>query len=61
MMEYRTLGNTGMEVSLISMGAASFASDPSEAGAQERVRAVHAAIDHRINFFDVSPFYGDTV
>jgi len=61
MMEYRTLGNTGMEVSLISMGAASFASDPSESGAEECVRAVHAAIDDGINFFDVSPFYGDTV
>ena len=60
-MQYRDLGSTGLRVSVMSMGAASFASDSSEAGAEECVCATHCAIDQGINFFDVSPFYGETV
>ena len=60
-MEYRKLGRTELKVSLIGFGTATLgdlygAADPAEA-----TRAVHLAIDHGINFFDSSPYYGKTL
>jgi L-galactose dehydrogenase len=60
-MIYRTLGNTGLSVSILGFGASPLgdvfrATDPAEG-----VNAVHAAIDSGINFFDVSPYYGLTL
>jgi L-galactose dehydrogenase len=56
--EYRQLGRTDLKVSILGFGAAPLgdvygAVDPAEAA-----RAVHIAIEHGINFFDVSPYYG---
>jgi L-galactose dehydrogenase len=58
---YKQLGKTDLRVSQLGFGSAPLGglyhdNDPAEAE-----RAVHMAIDHGINFFDVSPFYGLTL
>ena len=60
-MQYRPLGNTGFNVSVIGFGAAPLGNEFGPADFDEGVRAVHLAVDRGINFFDVSPFYGMTV
>lgn len=60
-MEYRALGQTGLQVSRIGFGASPLgdvfgATDPALGKL-----AVHLAIDNGINFFDVSPYYGLTL
>ncbi|GAB3318703.1 aldo/keto reductase [Larkinella ripae] len=60
-MEYRKVGKTDMNVSLLSFGASPLGNVFDETDEDEGRRAVHAAIDHGINFFDVAPFYGDTL
>ncbi len=60
-MEYRRLGKTDMEVSVLSFGASPLGNVFEVADEQEGSRAVHDAIDHGINFFDVAPFYGFTL
>ena len=60
-MQYRQLGKTNLNVSQLSFGASPLGNvfnDVTEAGS---IRAVHTAIDQGINFFDVAPFYGDTL
>ncbi len=60
-MHYRTLGKTGLEVSVLGFGASPMGNvfDPVEES--ETIAAVHLALDHGVNFFDVSPFYGLTL
>ena len=48
-MEYSLLGPTGVKVSKICLGTATFGVAPD---AQEAGRVVHAALDLGINFFD---------
>ncbi|MCP5115110.1 MAG: hypothetical protein GY953_30125 [bacterium] len=60
-MEYRTLGNTGLQVSVLSFGASPLGDEFRKTTEQERQGAVDAAIDQGINFFDVSPYYGRTL
>jgi L-galactose dehydrogenase len=60
-MEYRPLGSTGLEVSVLGFGAAPLGDVFGRIHPKEGVRAVHCAIDHGINFFDVSPYYGHTL
>jgi L-galactose dehydrogenase len=60
-MEYRTLGNTGLRLSILGFGAAPLWNEYGNIAATEGDRAVHAAIDHGINFFDTSPYYGRTL
>ena len=55
-MEYAALGPTGVKVSRISMGTATFGVAPSEHNAD---RVVHAALDLGINFFDTANVYGN--
>ncbi|XEC93383.1 aldo/keto reductase [Paenibacillus tarimensis] len=59
-MKYRTLGNTGLEVSALSFGASSLGSVFRETDEKESIRTVHTAIDMGINLIDVSPYYGLT-
>jgi L-galactose dehydrogenase len=61
LMQYRPLGNTGMKVSVIGYGASPLGNEFGPADFDEGVRAVHAAIDRGVNFFDVSPYYGRTL
>ena len=60
-MEYRTLGGTGMEISIIGYGASPLGNVFGETDEAEGIRAVHYAIDHGINYFDVAPMYGVTL
>jgi L-galactose dehydrogenase len=59
-MKYRKLGKTGLDVSVLSLGASSLGSVFRETDDSEGIRTVHAAIDVGINYIDVSPYYGLT-
>ncbi|NCF68041.1 MAG: aldo/keto reductase [Chloroflexi bacterium] len=59
-MEYRELGNTGLEVSAISFGASSLGSVFRQINESDGIRTVRMAVDLGINFIDVSPYYGLT-
>jgi aryl-alcohol dehydrogenase-like predicted oxidoreductase len=56
-MHYSLLGPTGVKVSKICLGTATFGVVPD---AQEAERVVHAALDLGINFFDTANVYGAT-
>jgi L-galactose dehydrogenase len=60
-MDYKTLGKTGLRLSILGFGAAPLGDEYGNIQAVEGERAVHAAIDHGINFFDTSPYYGRTL
>ncbi len=60
-MLYRTLGNTGLSVSILGFGASPLGDVFDTTNPAEGKRAVHAAIENGINFFDVSPYYGLTL
>lgn len=57
-MEYRPLGRTGLEVSVLSLGASPLGSVFRPIDEREGHRTVHLALELGINFIDVSPFYG---
>jgi L-galactose dehydrogenase len=57
-MEYRKLGKTNLEVSVLGFGASPLGNVFEMADAGEGSRAVHQALAAGINFFDVAPFYG---
>lgn len=59
-MKYRKLGNTGLDVSMLSFGASSLGSVFYETDDDQSIRTVHAAVDSGINYMDVSPYYGNT-
>ena len=59
-MKYRKLGNTGMEVSVLSFGASSLGAVFHDVTLDDCVKTVHAALEGGINFIDVSPAYGGT-
>ncbi|QGH32938.1 aldo/keto reductase [Gracilibacillus salitolerans] len=59
-MKYRKLGQTGLDVSVLSYGASSLGSVFREINETEGINTVHAAIDQGINLIDVSPYYGLT-
>lgn len=59
-MKYRELGETGLDVSVLSYGASSLGSVFREINETEGIQTVHAAIDQGINLIDVSPYYGLT-
>ncbi len=59
-MRYRPLGNSGLEVSVVSFGAWQIG-DPAYWGPDEEAdaeAAVHTAIDEGINLFDTAEMYG---
>jgi L-galactose dehydrogenase len=60
-MEYNLLGNTGLKVSRLSFGASSLSAVFHAVDESEAIKAVHAALDAGINYFDVAPAYGGTV
>ena len=60
-MEYRKLGRTELKVSLIGFGTATLGDIYGLADPAEAARAVRLAIDHGVNFFDSSPYYGKTL
>jgi L-galactose dehydrogenase len=60
-MLYRTLGRTGLQVSILGFGASPLGEEFGSIDAAEGERAVHSAIDAGVNFFDTSPYYGRTL
>ncbi|MCC3372007.1 aldo/keto reductase [Cohnella sp. REN36] len=59
-MKYRTLGKTGLEVSVLSFGASSLGSVFRDTDEGDSIRTVHEALSAGINYIDVSPYYGMT-
>ncbi len=60
-MEYQEVGKTGLRVSILGYGASPLGAEFGTIDPAEGERAVHYAIDHGINYFDVSPYYGRTL
>jgi L-galactose dehydrogenase len=60
-MEYRTLGKTGLQVSIVGFGASPLGNEFGAADPREGIRAVRHAIEQGINYFDVAPYYGRTL
>jgi L-galactose dehydrogenase len=60
-LQKKALGLTGLMVSEIGFGASPLGNEFRETDPAEGVRAVHAAIDQGINYFDVAPYYGRTL
>jgi L-galactose dehydrogenase len=58
--EYSVLGKTGLRVSRLSLGASALGGVFRAVDEGEAIRAVHAALDCGINYFDVAPAYGGT-
>ncbi len=59
-MQHRLLGQTGLNISALSLGGAAFGNMYGDLDIGEICRTVHAAIDSGINLVDTSPFYGLT-
>jgi aryl-alcohol dehydrogenase-like predicted oxidoreductase len=59
-MEYRKLGKTGWNVSVIGYRAAPLGGVYGKLNEKEGIRSVHTAIDLGINFIDTAPYYGAT-
>jgi aryl-alcohol dehydrogenase-like predicted oxidoreductase len=60
-MDYSILGKTALNVSRLSFGASALGGVFREIDESDGIRAVHAALDAGINYFDVAPAYGGTV
>ena len=60
-MEYRTLGKTGLEVSVLSYGASPLGSNFRKIREADGIKTVHTVLDLGINLIDCSPHYGLTV
>src|ERR1051325_6860053 len=58
-MQYRELGRTGWKVSRISFGAWAIGGAWGSVEDKESLAALHAALDHGVNFFDTADVYGD--
>jgi len=59
-MLYRPLGQTGLDVSVLSFGASSLGGVFHSVKLDDCIETVNAALDGGINFLDVSPAYGGT-
>jgi L-galactose dehydrogenase len=60
-MDYRKLGKTDLNLSLVGFGGAALGGVFGNLDPGEGMRAVHLAVDSGINFFDTSPYYGITL
>ena len=60
-MKTNPLGKTGLKVSALSFGASALGGVFHEIDESDGIRAVRAALDAGINYFDVAPAYGGTV
>ena len=59
-MQYRKLGHTGLNVSILGFGGSSLGSAFRAIDEGEGIRTVHVAIDNGINLIDTAPYYGAT-
>lgn len=60
-MNYRTLGKTGLKISVLGFGVSPVGNVFESVEESEAIQALHYGIDNGINYFDVAPFYGDTL
>lgn len=58
-MEYRSLGQTGIKVSELSFGTWAIGGSWGKVNDAESLRALAAAMDEGVNFFDTADVYGD--
>jgi L-galactose dehydrogenase len=57
-MQYRKLGKTGLNVSILGQGGAAFGQQFGPVSAQEAADTIHAAIDAGVNLVDTAAYYG---
>jgi aryl-alcohol dehydrogenase-like predicted oxidoreductase len=57
-MEQRQLGNTNLQLPVLSFGASSLGQEFRQVDLGEALRSVRVALDLGMNFIDTSPFYG---
>ncbi|MDG2206333.1 MAG: aldo/keto reductase [Pirellulales bacterium] len=57
-MQYRLLGETGLEISTLSFGASSLGAEFRNIDISEALSSVRVALDCGMNFIDTSPYYG---
>src|SRR3954471_21149265 len=57
-MQTRPLGNTGIQLPIISFGASSLGQEFRKVDINEALRSVHVALDAGMKFIDTAPFYG---
>ncbi|MFM7131656.1 MAG: aldo/keto reductase [bacterium] len=57
-MQYRPLGNTGLNLPVLGFGASSLGQEFRQIDLAEALKSVHVALDLGMNFIDTSPFYG---
>jgi L-galactose dehydrogenase len=57
-MQTRPLGNTGLQLPVLSFGASSLGQEFRKVDLGEALRSVRVALDLGMNFIDTSPFYG---
>ena len=55
---YREIGNTGMQVSCLALGASAFGSVFRETDDSEAIQVVHDSLKAGINYIDAAPWYG---
>ena len=60
-MQIRRLGQTDLDVSILGFGASPLGGEFGPIDEAEGERAVHAAVDRGVNYFDTSPYYGRTL
>ncbi len=60
-MNYRILGKTGLEISVLGFGVSPVGNVFEAVEEAEAIAALHYGMDNGINYFDVAPFYGDTL
>jgi aryl-alcohol dehydrogenase-like predicted oxidoreductase len=58
-MRYRQLGKTGLQASEIGFGAWAIGADWGDVDDHQSLRALHAAADAGVTFFDTADVYGD--
>jgi aryl-alcohol dehydrogenase-like predicted oxidoreductase len=57
-METRKLGNTGLDLSVLSFGASSLGAEFREIDVPEALRCVQVALDRGMNYIDTAAYYG---
>src|SRR3954447_3529155 len=57
-MQTRPLGNTGLNLPILSFGASSLGAEFRAIDVNEALRSVHVALESGMNFIDTSPYYG---
>src|SRR4051812_18369260 len=57
-MKTRPLGNTGLNLPILSFGASSLGAEFRAVDVNEALRSVHVALENGMKFIDTSPYYG---